>query len=85
MEGDTNSGELLDQIWVLLTHVFRVTAENTDCPILQFVHLRTFPIILILASKFLILEPVQDFTDGFRWLRQHGLERDTWGEFTCLA
>ena len=48
-------------------------------------HLSAFTVIFVLASELLILKPIQHFSDGFGWLRKHGLKRYSWGELTLLA
>jgi hypothetical protein len=44
LEACTYVRELLDEIRILLAHVFRVSAEYTDCSILEFVHLIERPV-----------------------------------------
>ena len=48
-------------------------------------HLSTFTVVFVLAGEFLILKPVQNFSDGLGRLREHGLERNSWSELTLLT
>jgi hypothetical protein len=48
-------------------------------------HLSTFTIVFVLAGELLILKPIQHFSDSLGWLREHGLERNSWSELTLLA
>lgn len=73
--------ELLHQVRVLLAHILAVPREHRDGAVGKLVNLSPLTVVLVLASKLLPFEPVEDFPDRFGGLGEHGLERYPRREF----
>lgn len=70
----TYPGDLLNEIGILCTHVFRITTEDSKLSVLQKMNLGSFSVIFVLASELLSFEAIEHFSDSLGWLGQHWLE-----------
>lgn len=68
-----------------LMHLERMGALRLASKGDEMSYLSTFAIVLVFASEPLVLEPIEHFTDGFRWFGEHGLQGHTRRQLAVLS
>ena len=77
--------QLLHQIRILLAHILRIATEHADRPILEFVHLSAFAVVLVFACELFVFKAVEHLADRLCRLCEHRLQGHARREFAAFA